>query len=143
MEYKWVALSNTTLGVLLAAIDLNIVLIALPSIFRGIQINPLSSFSYLLWILFGYSIVTATLLCLIRPDLRHVRTSPPLQHGLCNLHGRLGSPIRHAKHRGRGRTRAHNLQGGPGDRRRIPIFKQHSKSSPTPSPQMKEEKRLG
>ncbi len=37
-------------------------LIALPSIFRGIQINPLSSFTYLLWILFGYSIVTATLL---------------------------------------------------------------------------------
>lgn len=47
---------------MLAAIDLNIVLIALPSIFRGIQINPLTSFTYLLWILFGYSIVTATLL---------------------------------------------------------------------------------
>ncbi|MGI0092368.1 MAG: MFS transporter [Nitrososphaerales archaeon] len=46
----------------LASIDLNIVLIALPSIFRGIQINPLSSFQYLLWLLFGYSIVTATLL---------------------------------------------------------------------------------
>jgi MFS family permease len=50
------------MGTLLAAIDLNIVLIALPAIFRGIQINPLNSFSYLLWILFGYSIVTATLL---------------------------------------------------------------------------------
>ncbi|HKW04938.1 MAG TPA: MFS transporter, partial [Nitrososphaerales archaeon] len=62
MEYKWIALTNTTLGTLLAAIDLNIVLIALPSIFRGIQINPLTSFTYLLWILFGYSIVTATLL---------------------------------------------------------------------------------
>ncbi len=62
MEYKWIALTNTTLGTLLAAIDINIVLIALPSIFRGIQINPLTSFTYLLWILFGYSIVTATLL---------------------------------------------------------------------------------
>ena len=61
-QYKWIALSNTTLGTLLAAIDLNIVLIALPSIFRGIQINPITSFTYLLWILFGYSIVTATLL---------------------------------------------------------------------------------
>lgn len=62
VEYKWVALSNTTLGVLMAAIDINIVVIALPAIFRGIGINPLSSFQYLLWILFGYSIVTATLL---------------------------------------------------------------------------------
>jgi EmrB/QacA subfamily drug resistance transporter len=62
MEYKWVALTNTTLGMVLASIDLNIVLIALPSIFRGIAINPLSSFQYLLWLLFGYSIVTATLL---------------------------------------------------------------------------------
>ena len=62
MEYKWIALTNTTLGVLMAAIDINIVIIALPAIFRGIEINPLSSFQYLLWILFGYSIVTATLL---------------------------------------------------------------------------------
>ena len=46
----------------MAAIDINIVIIALPAIFRGIEINPLSSFQYLLWILFGYSIVTATLL---------------------------------------------------------------------------------
>jgi EmrB/QacA subfamily drug resistance transporter len=38
------------------------VIIALPSIFRGVDINPLNSFTYLLWILFGYSIVTATLL---------------------------------------------------------------------------------
>ncbi len=61
-EYKWVVLSNTTLGVLMASIDINIVLIALPAIFRGINIDPLSSFQYLLWMLFGYSIVTATLL---------------------------------------------------------------------------------
>ena len=62
MEYKWIALTNTTLGTLLAAIDINIVLIALPAIFRGIEIDPLTSFTYLLWILFGYGIVTATLL---------------------------------------------------------------------------------
>ena len=37
-------------------------LIALPAIFRGINLNPLTSFPYLLWILFGYIIVTATLL---------------------------------------------------------------------------------
>jgi EmrB/QacA subfamily drug resistance transporter len=62
VQYKWVVLSNTTLGVLMASIDINIVLIALPAIFRGIGVNPFTSFDYLLWILFGYSIVTATLL---------------------------------------------------------------------------------
>jgi EmrB/QacA subfamily drug resistance transporter len=62
VEYKWVALSNTTIGTLMAAIDGTIVLISLPAIFRGIHINPLSSFQYLLWILFGYSLVTSTLL---------------------------------------------------------------------------------
>ncbi|MGA3112630.1 MAG: MFS transporter [Candidatus Bathyarchaeia archaeon] len=62
VEYKWVALSNTTLGTLMASIDGTILLIALPAIFRGIQLNPLTSFQYLLWILFGYMIITATLL---------------------------------------------------------------------------------
>ncbi len=62
VEYKWVALSNTTIGTLMAAIDATIVLISLPAIFRGIDINPLTSFQYLLWVLFGYSVVTSTLL---------------------------------------------------------------------------------
>lgn len=62
IQYKWVALSNTTLGVLMASIDSTVVLISLPAIFRGINLNPLTSFPYLLWILFGYLIVTATLL---------------------------------------------------------------------------------
>jgi EmrB/QacA subfamily drug resistance transporter len=62
VQYKWVALSNTTLGMLMASIDMTIVLIAMPSIFRGIDIDPFTSFQYLLWIMFGYSIVTATLL---------------------------------------------------------------------------------
>ncbi|HYA77633.1 MAG TPA: MFS transporter, partial [Verrucomicrobiae bacterium] len=62
VEYKWVALSNTTIGMLMASIDSTIVLIALPAIFRGINLDPFTSFQYLLWLLFGYSIVTATLL---------------------------------------------------------------------------------
>jgi len=62
VQYKWVALSNTTIGTLMASIDGTIVLISLPAIFRGIDINPLTSFQYLLWILFGYSLVTSTLL---------------------------------------------------------------------------------
>ncbi len=62
VQYKWVALSNTTLGMLMASIDSTIVLIALPAIFNGINIDPFSSFQYLMWLMFGYSIVTATLL---------------------------------------------------------------------------------
>ena len=62
VEYKWVALSNTTIGTLMAAIDATIVLISLPAIFRGISIDPLTSFQYLLWILLGYSLVTSILL---------------------------------------------------------------------------------
>ncbi len=62
VQYKWVALSNTTLGVLMGSLNGTIILISLPSIFNGIGINPLDSFQYLLWILFGYNIATATLL---------------------------------------------------------------------------------
>ena len=62
VEYKWVALSNTTVGVLMASINGTIVLISLPAIFRGININPLDSFQYLLWILMGYNVVTAAFL---------------------------------------------------------------------------------
>ena len=63
-NYKWIALSNTTLGVLMASIDASIVLISLPAIFNGIHINPLApgEGSYFLWMLLGYMVVTATLL---------------------------------------------------------------------------------
>jgi MFS family permease len=52
------------MGVVLASIDINILIIALPAIFRGINLDPLSpgAFDYLLWIIFGYDVVTATLL---------------------------------------------------------------------------------
>ncbi|MEC9322350.1 MAG: MFS transporter [Actinomycetota bacterium] len=62
-RYKWVALSNTTLGTLLAAVNASIVLISLPAIFRGIDLNPLSpgNISYLLWMLLGYLVATAVL----------------------------------------------------------------------------------
>jgi MFS family permease len=62
-HYKWIALSNTTLGVLMATINQSIVLIALPDIFRGIGLNPLSpgNTSYLLWMFMGFLIVSAVL----------------------------------------------------------------------------------
>ncbi|HZQ88916.1 MAG TPA: MFS transporter [Gaiellaceae bacterium] len=62
-EYKWIALSNVTLGVLLATLDASIVLIAMPDIFRGIHLSPLkpgNSF-YLLWMILGYLVVTSVL----------------------------------------------------------------------------------
>ncbi|CAN5826696.1 MFS transporter [soil metagenome] len=62
-RYKWIVLSNTTLGTLLATINASIVLISLPAIFRGIGLNPLApgNVSYLLWMLMGYLVVTAVL----------------------------------------------------------------------------------
>jgi MFS family permease len=63
VPYKWIALSNTTLGVLMATINASIMLIALPDIFRGIGVNPLQpgNTSLLLWLIMGYLVVTAVL----------------------------------------------------------------------------------
>ncbi len=62
-NYKWIALSNTTLGILMATINSSIMLIALPDIFRGIGINPLTpgNTSYLLWMILSFLVVTAVL----------------------------------------------------------------------------------
>ena len=62
-RYKWVALSNTTLGMLMATIDISIMLIAMPDVFRGIHLDPLqpgNSF-YLLWLILSFQVVTAVL----------------------------------------------------------------------------------
>jgi MFS family permease len=62
-RYKWLALSNTTLGMLAATVNASIVIISLPAIFRGIKLNPLTpgNVSYLLWMLMGYLVVSAVL----------------------------------------------------------------------------------
>jgi MFS family permease len=62
-HYKWIALSNTTLGVLMATINSSIMLIALPDIFKGIRLDPLQpgNVSYLLWLILGFLVVTAVL----------------------------------------------------------------------------------
>jgi MFS family permease len=62
-NYKWIALSNTTLGVLMATINQSIVIIALPDVFRGVGLNPLSpgNTSYLLWMFMGFLVVSAVL----------------------------------------------------------------------------------
>ena len=60
-RYKWLVLSNTTIGMLLATLNTTSLIIALPVIFRGIHLNPLqaSSFPYLLWVMMGYSLMSA------------------------------------------------------------------------------------
>jgi MFS family permease len=62
-HYKWIALSNTTLGILMVTINQSILLISLPALFRGIDLNPLvpSNTSYFLWVFMGFVLVTAVL----------------------------------------------------------------------------------
>ncbi|HVX33349.1 MAG TPA: MFS transporter [Solirubrobacterales bacterium] len=62
-DYKWIALTNTTVGMLLVTINSSILLIALPDIFRGIGIDPLEpqNTNYLLWMILGFLVVTAVL----------------------------------------------------------------------------------
>jgi MFS family permease len=62
-HYKWIALSNTTLGVLMVMINQSIVLISLPDIFHGIDLDPLGpgNTSYLLWMFMGFMVVSAVL----------------------------------------------------------------------------------
>jgi hypothetical protein len=62
-NYKWVALANTTAAMFMSALDGSIVIIALPAIFRGIHLDPLSSgnISYLLWMIMGYLLVQSVL----------------------------------------------------------------------------------
>src|SRR6478672_11767312 len=63
-KYKWIALSNATLAVLLATLDGSITIIAMPDIFRGIGLDPLvpSNSFYLLWMILGYLVVTSVLI---------------------------------------------------------------------------------
>ena len=64
MQDKWIALSNTTIGQLMATINTSIIIVALPAIFDGIHLNPMSpqSFPYLLWLIMSYMIVLSALL---------------------------------------------------------------------------------
>jgi MFS family permease len=58
-----VALSVTTVGILAATLNSSILLISLPAIFRGLDLDPLApeNISYLLWMLMGFLLVTAVL----------------------------------------------------------------------------------
>jgi MFS family permease len=62
-HYKWIVLTNTTLGILMVTINQSILLISLPDIFRGIDLQPLApgNTSYFLWTFMGFLLVTAVL----------------------------------------------------------------------------------
>jgi MFS family permease len=64
LEYKWVALINTTIGMLMAAINQTVIMISLPAIFAGLKVDPLApgQSSLLLWIMLGNAAVTTVLL---------------------------------------------------------------------------------
>jgi len=62
LDYKWIVMINVIMSGLMSSINGSITLISLPAIFNGIHIDPLNSFQYLLWILMGYGLVTATLM---------------------------------------------------------------------------------
>jgi MFS family permease len=61
--YQWVALSNTTLAMVMATVDGSIVIVSMPAIFRGINLNPLApgNVTYLLWMIMGYLLVQSIL----------------------------------------------------------------------------------
>src|SRR5436309_5208015 len=63
-RYRWIALSNTTLATLVATLDLSITIIAMPTIFRGIKLDPLTPANsfYLSWMILGYLVVTSVLI---------------------------------------------------------------------------------
>lgn len=58
MQYKYVVLTNTTIGAFMAILDSNIVLIALPTISSDLHATPFEA----VWIIMGYVLVTASLL---------------------------------------------------------------------------------
>jgi MFS family permease len=104
-RYKWVALSNATLAVLLATLDGSITIIAMPDIFRGIDLDPLvpSNSFFLLWMILGYLVVTSVLIVSLgrlgdmvgRVKIYNlgfvIYTVASLILAVCWLHGRAGA----------------------------------------------------
>src|SRR6266700_2067974 len=62
-RYAWIALANTTAAIFMASLDGSVVIIALPAIFKGINLDPLSAgnIAYLLWMIMGYRLAQAVL----------------------------------------------------------------------------------
>src|SRR6266566_3999594 len=120
-HYKWIALSNTTLGMLMATINQSIVLIALPDVFHGIGLNPLSpgNTSYLLWMFMGFLVVSAVLVVSFGRLGDMFGRGPDVHARLRDLQRGLDLPDRDLDaRRGRGDVADH-LADRAGHRRRV------------------------
>src|SRR5512136_1296895 len=58
IEYKWIALSVTTIGALMAAIDSTIVILGLPDIMVDLHADLVS----MIWVIMGYILVSTVFL---------------------------------------------------------------------------------
>ena len=134
-RYKWIALSNATLAVLLATLDGSITIIAMPDIFRGIELDPLvpSNSFYLLWMILGYLVVTSVLIVSLgrlgdmvgRVRIYNlgfvIYTVASLLLAICWLTGRAGATVPdRLPHRPRRRRRLPARQLGRDHHRRVP-----------------------
>ena len=119
-SYRWIALVTVTIGTLMVFINQSIVLISLPDIFRGIQLNPLTpgNTGYLLWMLMGFTVVLAVLVVTLGRVGRHLRPGQDLQPRLHRLHRLLDPAGRDLAHRHAGRHLAHRHAHRAGRRRR-------------------------
>src|SRR6266545_4508888 len=118
-RYKWVALSNTTLGVLIITINSSIVIIALPAIFNGIRLDPLApgNVSYLLWMIMGVPAGLRRAGGSAGPARRPVRAGPRLPVRVRDLHDRVGGACPGALAGRRRGAVADRLAAGAGRRR--------------------------
>ena len=123
LEYKWVALSNTTLGMLVAMINSSILLIALPDIFRGIGVEPVAAGEHEL-----PAVVDPRLpgrdggaAGEPRPARRHLRAGADVQPRLRGLHVVLDPALGHLDARERGCALADPDAGRAGRRRRARV----------------------
>ena len=122
-NYKWVALSNTTLGVLMSAIDGSIVIISLAGDLRRHPPGPARSGQRQLPAVDpdGLPARDRGAGGGLRPPRRHVRAGPHVQRGVRGLHDRLGAARRHPVPRPRRGALAHRHAPRPGGRRRLPV----------------------
>ena len=127
VHYKWIALSNTTLGILMVTINQSILLISLPALFRGIKLNPLvpSNTSYFLWVFMGFLLVTAVLVVSLGRvgDIYGRVRMYNLGFAVFTLFSILLS-VTFLTGVGRGAVDHHHA-GLPGRRRRVPVRQLH------------------
>lgn len=58
MQYKWIALTNTTICILMASLDANILIIALPRLVPDLHVSLIET----IWIILSYGLVTTSVL---------------------------------------------------------------------------------